>query len=206
MNDAIISIGKLRIKGGQWQPIVKFYDCDRQEDAAGQPKELSMADLSTMILNHPQAKILRAKFCKVPLVPFESVALWVEWFRDIGVLGPAVLIHTFVVLQIQFQGGSVLWFSIEKQMDSIVVQQSTNCPDVENFLLGVERKKPVKTLRDADWMVGVSLSALFSILFYLKPEGNVYHLLFRNCQHFAAGVFELATGLPAKDVLSPFIA
>ena len=166
-----------------------------------------MEEFAAIIVQQQQAKIIKAKFCHVPLsfVP-STIAQFAKWLR-LFIAGRRILVHAFVALEIKFQGGSTLWFSIEKQTYGIVVQQSANLPDVTGRLLGVERKKPVTTLHDDKVLeVGVSLLALFFILFDLKPERNVYHVTKRNCQQFAAGVFEFATGLPAKVVLSPFIA
>ena len=188
--------GKLRmaLKGGKWKSKIKFYDYDRED---GNPNEICMEEVANFIESRSfhLARIVRARLCKVPL----PVVL--------GPLGKnaAVMIHVFVVFQTEDGSSTNRWHSIEKYPDNIVVQHGQNSNDPERRLLGHKRRKPVRILQEEDGQAGVSIATLLKYLVCADALNNAYNLLARNCQHFAADVFHLITGLPATDALSSFV-
>jgi ankyrin repeat protein len=111
-----------------------------------------------------------------------------------------VAFHAFVVIQTENPTtNKVTWYSIEKNREYIVLQQSPNKNDVTQKIynvdagkwrpIGVERLEPVE-MRDNAKGNCKNLEDLLGTIWETNQLNNDYHLLISNCQNFASFVFE----------------
>jgi hypothetical protein len=112
----------------------------------------------------------------------------------------AVTIHAFVVFwteNLKTQNG--MWYSMEKNGQYIVLQQSTNRDDVMYKLYDPVEKKLVKRLGPVERVShfargnGKDLEYLIRAIWKTNQLTTKYHLLFSNCQNFAKFVFKEAS-------------
>jgi hypothetical protein len=111
----------------------------------------------------------------------------------------AVTIHAFVVFwteNLKTQNG--MWYSMEKNGQYIVLQQSTNRDDVMYKLYDPVEKKLVKRLGPVERGSFVrgnekDLEYLLRAIWKTKQLSTKYHFLFSNCQNFASFVFKEAS-------------
>jgi ankyrin repeat protein len=113
----------------------------------------------------------------------------------------AVTIHAFVVFQTSnsnLKTKNVMWYSMEKNGQYIVLQQSPNMKDVMFNLYDPEEKKLVKRLGPVERGSfargnGKDLEYLIRAIWKTNQLSKKYHLLFSNCQNFAEFFFKEAT-------------
>jgi ankyrin repeat protein len=113
-------------------------------------------------------------------------------------LKTAVTIHAFVVLKTQnLKTKNVMWYSMEKNGQYIVLQQSPNIVDVMYKLYDHEEQKLVKRLGPVKRESfargnGKELEYLIRAIWKTNQVSTKYNLLFSNCQNFAEFVIEKA--------------
>jgi ankyrin repeat protein len=110
-----------------------------------------------------------------------------------------VTTHAFVVFQTEnSKTNEKMCYSIEKNGQYIVLQQSTNENDVTEKLYDPEKKEhvqrlgPVKSKRFASGN-NKHLKCLLRAIWKTNQLSTDYHFLFANCQHFASFVIEKAS-------------
>ena len=120
---------------------------------------------------------------------------------------PGVTFHAFVVFKTArfrwFRNSEETWWSLEKNGQYIILQQSTNEDDVIKKIYDTETKTTVERLgpikkQKSDWAFE-HVSELMRIIVNTNRIIRLYepyHLLYSNCQNFASFVFkELCYGL-----------
>ncbi|XP_046457478.1 delta-latroinsectotoxin-Lt1a-like [Daphnia pulex] len=111
----------------------------------------------------------------------------------------AVTIHAFVVFQTEnLKTNDRMWYSMEKNGQYIVLQQSPNLGDVMYKLYDPVEKKLVKRLGPVKRECfargnGKELEYLIRAIWKTKQLSTKYNLLFSNCQNFAEFVFKEAS-------------
>jgi hypothetical protein len=108
-----------------------------------------------------------------------------------------VTIHAFVVFEtwIRTPFSETTWWSLEKNGQYIVLQQSPNEDDVTKKIYDPEKKMCVKRLEPVKKQTSAMgnldfLQNLLQTIWETNQLNNDYHLLFANCQNFASFVFE----------------
>jgi ankyrin repeat protein len=125
----------------------------------------------------------------------------------------AVTFHAFVVFKTEnSKTKNGMWYSMEKNGQYIVLQQSPNDDDVEKKLYDpvekklVQRQEPVEQGR---YVTGneKELEYLLRAIWNTKQLSTTYNLLFSNCQNFAEFVFEEASfgGMKWSTWISAFV-
>ena len=95
--------------------------------------------------------------------------------------------HAFVVFTSIDKYGHKYFWSIEKNMEAIVMQKSTILDDVRDNLRGTARTAPV--FLDRRLIVNTTMSRLFYYLCAMHQQHERYQLGTSNCQKFAELVF-----------------
>ena len=96
------------LRGGQWTGKLHFYpDTCSDVSRSGKLIVVGSADLVSDVGNHvgPKEKILTAEICITPLTEFQLTKQYLH--------------HAFLILETD-----ILWWSVEKHQDAIVMQRS----------------------------------------------------------------------------------
>ena len=117
------------------------------------------------------------------------------------VSSPTVTFHAFVVFATCNNANSrkQMWWSLEKNGNYIVLQQSTNQDDVYGKKYDTEKKTSVERhgeVKIKKYALGndATLKYLLQVIWETNQIIDPYHLLYSNCQNFASFIFEKLNG------------
>jgi ankyrin repeat protein len=99
--------------------------------------------------------------------------------------------HVFIVFKSTSEKVGDYWWSLEKNLDYIVLQRSRNKGDVKDKLYGESRKK-VELIKD-DLKGRGTIQDLFEIFWAQQMIPEKYHILNSNCQSFVTFISQQMT-------------
>nr|CAH0112680.1 unnamed protein product [Daphnia galeata] len=171
-------------------------------DAENNPKvghEISEPGLFRFLLNEETIEQLKEAQADMPemlnvlsgIDKQSKITLFGTYQSSMGSVSGSRVFHVFIVFKTASKRDGVYWWSLEKNVDYIILQRSRNEDDVKTKYDGGEREK-VKAIKE-DLKGKGSIRDLFAILWANQVIPENYHIVRSNCRSFVTLVSKRIT-------------
>lgn len=166
------------LSGDDWEYTLFYYDKNHPRS----PRKYKDADLLTLKKSIEDGEITEVDTFKNPLF--------------VGQKTDYLIYHMFIIFK-----SDKWWWSIEKLMKGIILQQGKNKSQVRDIREGSPRQpKPISQINEGKGQHTVS--ELIGWLHDGKELDRKYNIVFDNCKHFGSRAFKFLTGNDASEIFS----